>query len=310
MDPPNKGSSSASKSKKAGKKKALPRTEALLKRQSQSTPFTRAIMWLTPKMKLGDKLWLETHIWHAKRMKMETIWGYRLVSLTSSSVSKAYFSFQALHPTEKAFRSSHRASRHGCILHDASYHEIIEVRGPQALLVSLLDVCCESLGSPSSIRYLTGARACEALFYAPNSYPYDLIGPVTIIWCPTTSQGSGDLAHSSRTVWLICHPSIFESAFQSLVVSSSFAVEASRPDDNRKRKVEVVDLRGKFNTFELMGPKSSQVIKGALTPVSDCKLEEFNRVSFAPPPPLPRTSVKCIGLCPLVLGCTAAFTMS
>lgn len=27
----------------------------------------------------GDKTWLETHIWHAKRMKMTTKWGYRLV---------------------------------------------------------------------------------------------------------------------------------------------------------------------------------------------------------------------------------------
>jgi ribonuclease P/MRP protein subunit POP1 len=25
-----------------------------------------------------DKLWLETHIWHAKRMKMENLWGFRV----------------------------------------------------------------------------------------------------------------------------------------------------------------------------------------------------------------------------------------
>jgi hypothetical protein len=27
----------------------------------------------------GDKAWLETHLWHAKRMHMENMWGYRLV---------------------------------------------------------------------------------------------------------------------------------------------------------------------------------------------------------------------------------------
>lgn len=37
--------------------------------------------------KLGDKIWLETHIWHAKRMKMETLWGYRLVCLALSHAS-------------------------------------------------------------------------------------------------------------------------------------------------------------------------------------------------------------------------------
>ena len=28
----------------------------------------------------GEKLWLGTHVWHAKRMHMTDIWGYRLVS--------------------------------------------------------------------------------------------------------------------------------------------------------------------------------------------------------------------------------------
>ena len=31
---------------------------------------------------LENKIWLETHLWHAKRMKMEDMWGYRLVSWT------------------------------------------------------------------------------------------------------------------------------------------------------------------------------------------------------------------------------------
>jgi hypothetical protein len=30
-------------------------------------------------MVLEDKKWLETHLWHAKRMRMENMWGYRLV---------------------------------------------------------------------------------------------------------------------------------------------------------------------------------------------------------------------------------------
>lgn len=117
----------------------------------------------------------------------------------------------------------------------------------------------------------------------PNSYPYDLIGPVTIVWRPTTPPHPVDLAYSPRTVWFICHPSISESAFRGLVISSSFAVEASRSDNKRKHKVEVVDLRGKFNIYELMGPKSSQVIKGALVPIFDDTFKEFNQVSFTPP---------------------------
>ena len=112
----------------------------------------------------------------------------------------------------------------------------------------------------------------------PGSYPYDLVGPVTILWRPTALLDSNNLAYSQRTVWVVCHPSIFESAFRSLTISSSFAVEASESDDKRRHKVEVVDLREKFNIFELMGPKSSQVIRGVLAPVLD-KREELNQVS-------------------------------
>ena len=113
----------------------------------------------------------------------------------------------------------------------------------------------------------------------PGSYPYDLAGPVTVLWCPTASPDSDDLARSTRTVWVVCHPSIFESAFRSLSISSSLAVEASESDDKRRHKVQIVDLRGKFNIFELMGPKSSQVIKGALVPILDGRCEELTHVS-------------------------------
>lgn len=36
---------------------------------------------LIPYFSLVSKIWLETHIWHAKRMHMTEIWGHRLVSL-------------------------------------------------------------------------------------------------------------------------------------------------------------------------------------------------------------------------------------
>jgi len=91
MDTPNKGTTSKPKLKKAGKTKALPRTESLLKRQSWFPHHTSVPGWLTHiVLKLGEKLWLETHIWHAKRMKMETLWGYRLVGLTLSHASRNF----------------------------------------------------------------------------------------------------------------------------------------------------------------------------------------------------------------------------
>ena len=47
-----------------------------------------------------DKRWLETHIWHAKRMRMVTKWGYRI----------------AEHCNDKGVRAAYRYLRHGCLI--------------------------------------------------------------------------------------------------------------------------------------------------------------------------------------------------
>ena len=63
------------------------------------------------------------------------------------------FNVQAVQPTEKAFRPSHRASVHGSILHDASYYGFLELNGPEAVLCAAFDRCCDPQGaSPSAKR--------------------------------------------------------------------------------------------------------------------------------------------------------------
>ncbi|KAI0314024.1 POP1-domain-containing protein [Amylostereum chailletii] len=218
-----------------------------------------------------DKKWLESHLWHAKRMKMDNMWGYRL----------------AVQPTEKAFRPSHRASVHGSILHDASYYGLIELKGPHFILCHLLEQCSDLQGpGPGSKRYTTGVRACETALYRPNAYPFGMIGTVSLFWRASkppgaqlmkpdaqtgTSKGSNrkrkrkqnteDTAPNTqavdtatRTVWVRCHP---------------LAVKKLPEHAERKYEVEVADIRDSVNVFEIMGAKSSQVICGALTPVAD-----------------------------------------
>lgn len=45
-----------------------------------------------------NKVWLETHIWHAKRFKMAEKWGYKI----------------PYQPTNKSARASYRATQHHC----------------------------------------------------------------------------------------------------------------------------------------------------------------------------------------------------
>ena len=47
-----------------------------------------------------DKAWLETHIWHTKRMHMVDKWSYRL----------------AEHCNDKGVRATYRYLRHGCLV--------------------------------------------------------------------------------------------------------------------------------------------------------------------------------------------------
>lgn len=255
---------------KRGKLKRISQTDKFLSRQR-------------------DKTWLETHLWHAKRMKMSDMWGYRL----------------AVHPTEKAYRPSHRASVHGSILHDASYHSLVEMRGPQEILISMLELSCDPQGpGPGSKRCLGGSRTLETHLYEPGGYPFALIAPVTIIWRPTANaiqeesqvaaplEGKGKKdgkqqtselpvapLEELRTVWLRFHPSAQNEVLANLKTVASQILSKYKSNNSLAKdvNVEINDLKDRINVFEIMGPKASQVIKGSLSPASHEKTEDFRK---------------------------------
>ncbi|KFM58487.1 Ribonucleases P/MRP protein subunit POP1, partial [Stegodyphus mimosarum] len=74
-------------------------------------------------------LWLETHLWHAKRFHMEKKWGYTLPICS----------------TEKSFKASYKAAAKHTLLFDLSYYCCIELRGPEKQLLTkltyLTDAC-------------------------------------------------------------------------------------------------------------------------------------------------------------------------
>lgn len=63
-------------------------------------------------------VWLETHIWHAKRFKMREMWGYKIPYT----------------PTDKRYKASYRAARQHCLLQDISFYPCIEISGPFEIL--------------------------------------------------------------------------------------------------------------------------------------------------------------------------------
>lgn len=86
-----------------------------------------------------------------------------------------------------------------------------------------------------------------------------------------------------RTVWLRVHPTILSDALKTLRLAASTALDDLRQLSQHAGKeytIEVANLRDAVNVFEIMGPKSSQVLKGALTPVEG-QGKEFNDVRIS-----------------------------
>ncbi len=71
-----------------------------------------------------------------------------------------------------------------------------------------------------------------------------------------------------RSLWIRTHPAVHDQVFNALHESASSVLESFKnaSDTEEPVEVEIADMRGKVNIFEIMGPKSSQVIKGALQP--------------------------------------------
>jgi ribonuclease P/MRP protein subunit POP1 len=98
---------------------------------------------------------------------------------------------------------------------------------------------------------------------------------------PTTAAPSSD--PDIRTVWIRSHPAVFDEVFSALQTSASVTLEAIKQSssdvESPSTEVEIADLREHVNVFEIMGPKSNQVLKGALTPVGEDTRGEFKKVS-------------------------------
>ncbi|KFP32232.1 Ribonucleases P/MRP protein subunit POP1, partial [Colius striatus] len=140
-------------------------------------------------------IWLETHIWHAKRFHMVKKWGYCLGDT----------------PTEKSYRACYRAMTNHCLLQDLSYYCCLELTGKEnELLKQLARLCSTDTG-------LTFEEACclsgkyEGLvtLYQADHYPEDMLGPVTFIWKPR--DGS-----ENRQLWIWMHPALKQDILREL----------------------------------------------------------------------------------------------
>lgn len=198
-------------------------------------------------------VWLETHIWHAKRFHMVDRWGYKIAHTSC----------------DKTFRSSYRASARHCLMQDISYVSCIELNGPLEQirvgfdelrdLQARLSICAKA--------YVGGQREGVIDLYRRNQYPYGALGRAQFIW--QKLQANCD----THRLWLFVHPSIYRTVLDELLnvfALSRVKAPATVTDGhatmytNDGKQLTLVELKNGLNRFRLTGPLSHSVLLSAL----------------------------------------------
>lgn len=99
-----------------------------------------------------NKKWLETHMWHAKRARMQNLWGHRI----------------AIKSNEKCLKSCLRASLQGCFLYDCSYFGIVEFSRNHAVCDILFNSeAILKLGTGEDLYFYTFLKTEDNLVLGP-----------------------------------------------------------------------------------------------------------------------------------------------
>ncbi|KAG1665116.1 Ribonucleases P/MRP protein subunit POP1 [Nymphon striatum] len=226
-------------------------------------------------------VWLETHIWHAKRFHMKEIWNYKLPD----------------YPNDKSRRAAYRASVNYAILHDLSYYNCIELQGKEtAILNGLSKLTSEKCGPTfSSKMSIKGNREGSTVVYEIGNYPYGAISKVTFLW--KTDGASSD--KNFRTLWIWVHPSsyeqiihefakVFEINLEKLCEQSTDTTSSSDKTTSNQNNLCVCNKREDFQHFHsadsqviisslkdslvryrLTGPQSHSIITDVLNPLNN-----------------------------------------
>lgn len=201
------------------------------------------------------KTWLPTHMWHAKRATMtgpnEPLWRFAI----------------PLTPTQKCYRPIHRATgARGAVAWDMSYMSTIRLEGPALSIQKLLQavgVSESGLWEVKGEKWRLGKRSWNGWLSREAKDKSILIGPATVLWCPSKAEVSGEEAESSkasrRSTFIRIHPSIFLETW----------TEILRLSKMQRPIVHVEDLRFEIGSIEVTGPSSTEALLCILHPFED-----------------------------------------
>lgn len=211
-------------------------------------------------------VWLETHIWHAKRYHMKDLWGYKIPYA----------------PTDKKYRASYKAAAYHCLLQDISFICAIEITGPlDELKKKFKRITSQECGLTLMAKcYQNGAREGHVDLFKIDSYPYGALSRVSFIWKPSDTE--------TRTLWIHVHPSGYREVLEELVklfelqninrnngintnlkvITKNDSLLRNPKYINSKTCMEIIELKDTLNRFSLTGPYSNAVLLKAFKSAS------------------------------------------
>jgi len=228
----------------------------------------------------GGLRWLATHLWHAKRTRMETLWTYRL-AMTNCSMGR---------------RALYRASTRYCCIHDRSYLGLLQLLGSESDIAETLVKCGLDRRLVLAASMRQGAHRGRGLLYDAelrNRNVQKLIAPIMFLWCPepeawdreenTEEVFFVDAGHGveenpdapmcpTRCLWIWVHPSAESDTHASLSHAADMVVREDAFARNvsascQVKRIELTWLSG-AGLFELTGPRSIEVL-GRTLPLAD-----------------------------------------
>ncbi|KAJ3341849.1 hypothetical protein HDU93_003970 [Gonapodya sp. JEL0774] len=194
------------------------------------------------------QIWLETHVWHAKRMHMGVVGGFKV----------------SLHPNDKSTRATHSHALHQFHIHDASYTRTVYVHGPASSVAQVVEGVTDP-GAPSvgGKRFTGGIRQGRVVVYSTGGWPRDVLGPASFVWDigdggeqPQPTSSDTTISDRPRRLWLFLPPLLLAPVLASLAASVAQLADPS--------SVTVGELSHPMLRFELTGPRTIAALKHVL----------------------------------------------
>lgn len=115
--------------------------------------------------------WLETHLWHAKRMHMKDLWGWRIPVENSVKVKRHLYRIS-------------KGNENSTIIHDKSYEECIMIQSSLEFVKKILS----SISDPLDPVINNISSSSHGTFWFYKKYPNEFSSTVDFVFTRTESQ--------------------------------------------------------------------------------------------------------------------------